>query len=106
MTQAHDFIRADLGRRCCADKPAPNGTGGSQVNDFGRAGEVDPRGKEGRGGRGREGKEGGRAGSADEVAQRRGQPFRMQDVPREDAATYAMIDRADTIHGRKAQVVE
>ena len=31
------------------------------------------------------------------IAQRSGQPFRMQDVPREDAATYAMIDRADTI---------
>ena len=31
------------------------------------------------------------------IAQRSGQPFRMQDIPREDAATYAMIDKADTI---------
>ena len=33
----------------------------------------------------------------DLIGQRRGQAFRMQDVPREDPATYAMICRADTI---------
>jgi error-prone DNA polymerase len=31
------------------------------------------------------------------IAQRRGQPFAMQDVPREDPATYEMICRADTV---------
>jgi error-prone DNA polymerase len=29
--------------------------------------------------------------------QRRGRPFRMQDIPREDPATYEMIGRADTV---------
>ncbi|MCC7079478.1 MAG: error-prone DNA polymerase [Burkholderiales bacterium] len=33
----------------------------------------------------------------DLVSQRRGQAFRMQDVPAEDAAVYAMIGKADTI---------
>jgi error-prone DNA polymerase len=32
-----------------------------------------------------------------EVAQRRGQPFRLSDVPAEDAATYEMVSRADTV---------
>jgi error-prone DNA polymerase len=31
------------------------------------------------------------------VAQRRGQPFQLCDVPDRDAATYAMISRADTV---------
>ncbi len=33
----------------------------------------------------------------DLVAKRRGAPFRMQDIPAEDAATYDMICRADTV---------
>lgn len=33
----------------------------------------------------------------DLVAKRRGAPFRMQDIPPEDAATYDMICRADTV---------
>ncbi len=33
----------------------------------------------------------------DFVARRRGQVFRMQDIPREDPEVYAMISRADTI---------
>ncbi len=33
----------------------------------------------------------------DLVGQRRGQPFRIQDIPAEDPATYEMISRADTI---------
>src|SRR5690606_24978219 len=31
------------------------------------------------------------------ISARRGRPFRMQDIPHEDEATYAMISRADTI---------
>src|SRR5690606_2525694 len=31
------------------------------------------------------------------IGQRRGQPFRIQDVPAEDPDTYEMISRADTI---------
>jgi error-prone DNA polymerase len=31
------------------------------------------------------------------VAQRRDQPFRLSDVPAEDAATYEMVSRADTV---------
>ncbi|MBP7203637.1 MAG: error-prone DNA polymerase [Propionivibrio sp.] len=33
----------------------------------------------------------------DAISQRDGRVFRMQDIPREDPATYAMISRADTI---------
>ena len=33
----------------------------------------------------------------DMIGQRRGQPFRMQDIPEGDEATYEMISRADTI---------
>jgi error-prone DNA polymerase len=33
----------------------------------------------------------------DLVGQRRGRPFARADIPREDAATYAMIQRADTV---------
>jgi error-prone DNA polymerase len=33
----------------------------------------------------------------DLIGQRRGQPFRIQDIPAEDPATYEMISRADTI---------
>jgi error-prone DNA polymerase len=33
----------------------------------------------------------------DLVGRRRGQPFRMQDIPAEDKATYAMMCRADTV---------
>ena len=33
----------------------------------------------------------------DTISQRDGRVFRMQDIPREDPATYAMISRADTI---------
>ncbi|MCK9283688.1 MAG: error-prone DNA polymerase [Rhodocyclaceae bacterium] len=33
----------------------------------------------------------------DWVSRKRGYPFRMQDIPAEDAATYAMIGRADTL---------
>ncbi|NYT36827.1 error-prone DNA polymerase [Allopusillimonas soli] len=33
----------------------------------------------------------------DMVALRRGQPFRIQDIQRNDAATFAMIQRADTV---------
>ncbi|MCF8176585.1 MAG: error-prone DNA polymerase, partial [Burkholderiaceae bacterium] len=32
-----------------------------------------------------------------EVARRRGRPFALSDVPAEDAATYAMVSRADTV---------
>ncbi len=31
------------------------------------------------------------------IGQRRGQPFRLQDIPAEDPATYEMIARADTV---------
>ena len=33
----------------------------------------------------------------DMIGERRGQPFRMQDIPPEDPATYAMISEADTV---------
>lgn len=36
-------------------------------------------------------------GALEQIGRRRGQNFRMQDIPRENPAVYAMIGRADTI---------